>query len=137
MKESSTTVSSLPRTASLDPIAEPASSTAGERRTPTRRGSRGDRHRMPAAIIVNIVQASDLLLLLSCGWLARSILTALSALHADGPLFLATVTGSFVGAVCLFRAGAYRLISLRSIGTQLKLLPLPLLAGGGSMMVCL
>jgi polysaccharide biosynthesis protein PslA len=137
MKESSTTVSSLQKTVSLDPIAQPASSTAGERRSPTRRGSRGDRHRMSAAIIVNIVQASDLLLLLFCGWLARSILTALSALHADGPLFLATVTGSFVGAVCLFRAGAYRLISLRSLGTQLKLLPLPLLAGGGSMMVCL
>jgi Undecaprenyl-phosphate glucose phosphotransferase len=137
MKENSAAVSSLQKTASLDPIAQHGSSTAGERRSPARRGSRGDRHRMSAAVIVNIVQASDLLLLLFCGWVARSILTALSALHVDGPLFLATVTGSFVGAVCLFRAGAYRLISLRSLGTQLKLLPLPLLAGGGSMMVCL
>ena len=70
---------------------------------------------MSAAVIVNIVQASDLLLLLFCGWVARSLLTTVSALHVDGPLFLATVTGSFVGAVCLFRAGAYRLISLRSL----------------------
>jgi hypothetical protein len=78
---------------------------------------------MSAAVILNIVQASDLRLLLFCGWLARSMVTALSALHVDGSLFLATVTGSFLGAVCLIRASAYRLTSLRSLGTQLKLLP--------------
>jgi polysaccharide biosynthesis protein PslA len=137
MRENSATVSSLQKMASLDPLAQLASSTSRERRSPGRRGSRGDKHRMSAAVILNIVQASDLLLLLFCGWLARSILTDLSALHVDGSLFLATVTGSFVGAVCLFRAGAYRLTSLRSLGTQLKLLPLPLLAGGGSLMACL
>jgi Undecaprenyl-phosphate glucose phosphotransferase len=92
---------------------------------------------MSAAVIVNIVQASDLLLLLFCGWLARSMLTALSALHVNGSLFLATVTGSFVAAECLFRAGAYRLTSLRSLGAQLKRLPRPVLAGGASILVCL
>jgi Undecaprenyl-phosphate glucose phosphotransferase len=136
MKENYATGSSLQKTASLDPLAL-VSSNSRERRSPARRGSRGDKHRMSAAVIVNIVQASDLLLLLFCGWLARSMLTALSAVHVDGSLFLATVAGSFVGAVCLFRAGAYRLISLRSLGIQLRVLPLPLLAGGGSMMVCL
>jgi polysaccharide biosynthesis protein PslA len=124
-------------TASLDPLAQLASTTSQERRSPARRGSRGDKHRMSAAVIVNIVQASDLLLLLISGWLARGILTALPAMNVNGSLIVATVTGSFVGAVCLFRVGAYRLVSLRSLATQLKVLPLPLLAGGGSMMVCL
>ena len=40
-------------------------------------------------------------------------------------------------AVFLSRADAYLLTSLRSLGQQLKLLPIPLLAGGGSMIVCL
>jgi polysaccharide biosynthesis protein PslA len=119
---------------SLDSAARLASR---ERRSPGRRGSRGDKGRMSPAVIVNIVQASDLLWLLCCGWLASRMLTPLRALHADGPLFLATVSGSFVGAVLLSRAGAYLLHSLRSLRIQLKLLPLPLLAGGGSMMVCL
>src|SRR6202453_435191 len=137
MMENSTIASSLQKAASLDPPAQHTSSSSQERRSPVRRGSRGDKLRISAAVIVNIVQASDLLLLLFCGWLARSMLTASPAAHVDGSLFLATVTGSFVGAVCLFRAGAYLLTSLRSLGTQLKLLPLPLVAGGGSMMVCL
>ncbi len=107
-----------------------------ERRSPARRGSRGDKHRMSPSVIVNIVQASDLLLLLFCGLLGTSVMT-LRGLHSDGSLFLATATASFVAAVFLSRADAYLLSSLRSLGKQLKLLPMPLLAGAGSMIVCL
>ena len=35
-----------------------------ERRSPARLGSRGDKHRMSPSVVVNIVQVSDLLLLL-------------------------------------------------------------------------
>ena len=47
-------------------IGRPAdtSATSIERRSPARQASRGDKHRMPPAVIVHIVQASDLLLLL-------------------------------------------------------------------------
>lgn len=108
-----------------------------ERRSPVRRGSRGDKHRVSPAIILNVVQASDLLLLLLSGWLASSMLTALRPLDTGGPLLLATVTGGLVAAVFLSRARVYELVSLRSLGGQSKLLPLPLLAGGGSIIVCL
>jgi Undecaprenyl-phosphate glucose phosphotransferase len=86
---------------------------------------------------VNIVQVTDSLLLLFCGLLARSMLTPLGGLHSDGSLFLATATAAFVVAVFLSRGNAYLLTSLRSLRQQLKLLPIPLLAGAGSMMVCL
>jgi polysaccharide biosynthesis protein PslA len=110
---------------------------ARERRSPARRGSRGDNYRLSPSIIVNIVQASDLLLLLFCGLLTRGMLAPPHALPADGSLFLATVTGSFVAATFLSRAGAYRLPSLCSLPKQLQLLPLPLLGGVSSMIVCL
>jgi Undecaprenyl-phosphate glucose phosphotransferase len=108
-----------------------------ERRSPARLGSRGDKHRISPSVVVNIVQVTDSLLLLFCGLLARSMLTTLEGLHSDGSLFLATATAAFVVAVFLSRADAYLLTSLRSLGQQLKLLPIPLLAGAGSMMVCL
>ena len=108
-----------------------------ERRSSVRRGSRGDRNRISPAIIVNVVQASDLLLLLLSGWLASSMLAGLRSLDAGGPLLLATATGGVIAAVFLSRGRAYELFSLRSLGGQLKLLPLPLLAGGGSIIVCL
>ena len=108
-----------------------------ERRSPARLGSRGDKHRISPSVVVNIVQVTDSLLLLFCGLVARSMLTPLGDLHSDGSLFLATATAAFVVAVFLSRADAYLLTSLRSLGQQLKLLPIPLLAGAGSMMVCL
>jgi polysaccharide biosynthesis protein PslA len=111
--------------------------TRGERRSPARRGSRGDKYRISSSVIVNMVQASDLFLLLISGLLARSVLTPLRDLHADGSLFLATITASLVTTVFLFRVNAYRLSSLCSLGKQLKALPVPLLAGGASMIVCL
>jgi polysaccharide biosynthesis protein PslA len=108
-----------------------------ERRSPARLGSRGDKHRISPSVVVNIVQVTDSLLLLFCGLLARSMLTPLGGLHSDGSLFLATATAAFVVAVFLSRGNAYLLTSLRSLRQQLKLLPIPLLAGAGSMMVCL
>jgi Undecaprenyl-phosphate glucose phosphotransferase len=108
-----------------------------ERRSPARLGSRGDKHKISPSVVVNIVQVTDSLLLLFCGLLARSMLTPLGGLHSDGSLFLATATAAFVVSVFLFRADAYLLTSLRSLGQQLKLLPISLLAGAGSMMVCL
>ena len=61
----------------------------------------------------------------------------LLGLRSGGSLFLATVTASFVAAAFLSRADAYLLSSLCSLGKQLKLLPMPLLAGAGSMIACL
>ena len=92
---------------------------------------------MSPSVIVNIVQASDLLLLLFCGLLSTSVLTPLRGLRFEGSLFLITATASFVTAAFLARAHAYLLSSLCSLGKQLKLLPVPLLAGCGSMIVCL
>jgi Undecaprenyl-phosphate glucose phosphotransferase len=92
---------------------------------------------MSPSVIVNIVQVSDVLLLLFCGLLAKAMLASRHGLRSDGSLFLATATASFVSAVLLSRAGAYLLPSLCSLGKQLKLLPMPLLGGGGSMIVCL
>jgi polysaccharide biosynthesis protein PslA len=111
--------------------------TRGERRSPARRGSRGDKYRMSPAVIVSLVQASDFFLFLICGLLARSVLTPPRGLHADGSLFLATITASLVTAVFLSRTNAYLLSSLCLLSKQLKALPVPLLAGGGSMIVCL
>jgi Undecaprenyl-phosphate glucose phosphotransferase len=107
-----------------------------ERRSAVRSGSRGDKHRISPAVIVNIVQVCDLLLLLLSGFLARTMLE-LNGLHSGKPLFLATLMASFVSAAFLSRADAYLLGSLCSLSKQLKLLPLPLVAGAGSLIACL
>ncbi|HET6219387.1 MAG TPA: undecaprenyl-phosphate glucose phosphotransferase [Acidobacteriaceae bacterium] len=91
---------------------------------------------MSPSVIVNIVQACDLLLLLFCGLLGTSVMK-LRGLPFDGSLFLITATASFVTTAFLARAHAYLLSSLCSLGKQLKLLPVTLLAGCGSMIVCL
>ena len=113
------------------------SATSIERRSPGRQGSRGDKRRISPAVIVRIVQASDLLLLLFSGLLAKSVLTPLYWLRSDGALVLATLVGSVVATVFLSRAGTYQLRSLSSLGKSLWILALPLLVGGGSMIVCL
>jgi polysaccharide biosynthesis protein PslA len=92
---------------------------------------------MSPAVIVRIVQASDLLLLLFSGVLAKSMLTPTHWLAFDGSLFVATCVGSVVAAVCLSRAGAYHVRSLAPLGRSLQNVPLPMLAGGGSMIACL
>jgi Undecaprenyl-phosphate glucose phosphotransferase len=92
---------------------------------------------MSSPVIMNIVQASDLLLLLCSGVLAKAILSSLHEPLFDKSLFLATIAGSVVTAVFLTRADAYPPHSLRSLGKQLQLLPLPLLLGAGSAMACL
>ncbi len=119
------------------PLPSPAGSvTSMERRSPVRSGSRGDKHRMSPAIIVNIVQVCDLLLLLLSGFLGWTMLQSLG-LYSGRSLFLATLTASFVSAAFFSRADAYLLGSLCSLSKQLKLLPFPLLAGAGSMIACL
>jgi Undecaprenyl-phosphate glucose phosphotransferase len=92
---------------------------------------------MSPSVIVNIVQAFDLLLLLFGGLAAKTMLMPLLGLRSGGSLFFATVTASLVSAAFLSRADAYLLTSLCSLGKQLKLLPISLLAGAGSMIVCL
>ena len=113
------------------------SATSIERRSPARRVSRGNKYRMSASVIANIVQGSDLLVLLFSGILAKAVLSSLQGLPSDGSFLLATIAGCAVATVFLSRANAYLIPSLRSWGKQLELLPLPLLLGGGSMMVCL
>jgi Undecaprenyl-phosphate glucose phosphotransferase len=92
---------------------------------------------MSPAVIVRIVQASDLLLLLFSGLLAKSMLTPLHWLRSDGSLVLATCVGSVVATVSLSRGSAYQLRFLSPLGKSLQMLPLPMLVGGGSMIVCL
>jgi polysaccharide biosynthesis protein PslA len=126
-----------PKSTDPAPLPSPAPSvTSMERRSPARRASRGDKYRMSPAVIVNLVQVCDLLLLLFSGLPARAMFMSLG-FYAGGSLLLATVAASFVSAAFLSRADAYRLSSLCSLGKELKLLPLPLLAGAGSMIACL
>jgi Undecaprenyl-phosphate glucose phosphotransferase len=140
MKTDLAVFSGLQEAKLVDPVIErPAETPATpiERRSPARQGSRGDKGRMSPAVIVRIVQASDLLLLLFSGVLAKSMLTPRPWLASDGSLVLATCLGSVVATVFLSRAGAYRLRLLYPLGKSLQILPLPMLVGGGSMIVCL
>src|ERR1700753_3756969 len=111
-----------------------SSTNSMERRAPRRQGSRGDKSRLSASVIVSIFRACDLLLLLSAGTLARAILAAIhtpDSSLSNGPLFVATLAGSGVAAGCLERADGYVLGTLSSLTKQLQLLLLPLLLGGG------
>jgi Undecaprenyl-phosphate glucose phosphotransferase len=139
MKVNRATLSVQGKPKSIDPPALPSTATSVtsmERRSPVRRASRGDKHRMSPAVIVNIVQVCDLVLLLCSGVVAGTMLRLLG-LPSGRSLFLAAVTASAVSAAFLSRADAYLLSSLCSLGKQLRLLPLPLLAGAGSMIACL
>ena len=100
-----------------------------ERRSPLRRRSRGDTGRLSPRVIVNIIQAADLLVLLAAGLFVKVELKALYATRSDGPLILATISASVVTAILLWRAHAYVLPSLHLVSTQLRLLAFPLLAG--------
>jgi polysaccharide biosynthesis protein PslA len=140
MKTNLAVFSGLQKAKLVDPVIErPAetSATSIERRSPGRQESRGNKGRLSPAVIVRIVQASDLLLLLFSGLLAKSMLAPLHFLRSDGALFLATCIGSVVATVFLSRAGAYQLRSLFPLGKSLPILPLPMLIGGGSLIVCL
>jgi len=140
MKANLAIVSGLQEATFVDLVIEgPADppATSIDRRSPARQGSRGDKRRMSPAVIVRIVQASDLLLLLFSGLLARSMVTPLHWLRSDGSLVLATCVGSVVASVFLSRASAYQLRSLSPLGKSLQILPLSMLVGGGSMIVCL
>jgi Undecaprenyl-phosphate glucose phosphotransferase len=114
-----------------------SSATSLERRSPARQASRGDKLRITPAVIMHIVQASDVLVLLSSGLLAKVMLTPPHWLPSDGSLVLATVAGSVMATVSLSRVNAYQVRSLFPLVKPLQILPLPLLAGGCSMIVCL
>ena len=106
MKVNRATLSAQGKPQSIDPapLHSPSISvTSMERRSPVRRGSRGNKHRMSPAVILNIVQVCDLLLLLFSGLLAKTMLTLLG-LDSVRSFFLATITASFVAAAFLSRA---------------------------------
>jgi polysaccharide biosynthesis protein PslA len=119
------------------PHSTDSSVTPIERRSPVRRRSRGDTGRLSPSVIVNIVQASDFLLLLAAGLFAKAELKSPHAMRFDGPLILAIISASVVTAVLLWRAHAYVLRSLHSVSIQLRLLSTPLLAGTGILAVYL
>jgi polysaccharide biosynthesis protein PslA len=140
MKTNLAVFSGLQKAKLVDPVIERSAenpATSIERRSPVRQGSRGDKGRMSPAVIVRIVQASDFLLLLFSGVLAKSMLTPLHWLASDGSLVLATFVGSVVATVFLSSAGAYQLRSLSPLSKSLQILPLPMLGGGGGMIACL
>ncbi len=113
------------------------SATSIERRSPARQASRGDKRRVRPAIIMHIVQVSDLMLLLLSGLLTKVMLTSPHWLRSDGSQVLATFVGSVVTSIFLSRANAYQLRSFCPPAKPLQILPLPLLFGGGSIIVCL
>jgi polysaccharide biosynthesis protein PslA len=104
-----------------------------ERRSPERQASRGDKHKLSFSVIMNMVQAVDVLLLLACGLLTGMILAG----QRDGRNALATIAGTFVASWFLSRRGAYLLSSLCSWRRQLQHLSLSLLGGAGSLIICL
>ena len=77
------------------------SATSIERRSPARQASRGDKRRVRPAIIMHIVQVSDLMLLLLSGLLTKVMLTSPHWLRSDGSQVLATFVGSVVTSIFL------------------------------------
>jgi Undecaprenyl-phosphate glucose phosphotransferase len=110
-----------------------------DRRSSTRSGSRGDKYRLSSPMIMNIVQALDLVLMLAGGLLSKVLLSLAYGSFSlfDKSLLLATIAGSVLASVFLTRSEAYVPHILRSVGTQLELMVLPLLVGGASEIVCL
>ena len=114
-----------------------ASPTSIERRSSGRGASRGDKNRLSPSVILNLIQASDLILLIVSGLLASSLFSRVQQTASAGPLVLVTTVGSLVAAVFLVRSHGYTLQLLRSLEKQLFLVALSLLFGGGSAIVCL
>ena len=106
-----------------------------DRRSPRRQGSRGNKVRLSTAIIARVVQASDLMLLLLSGAMARNLLAPLPWPRSESSLFLATFLGSLVTLITLRRSNAYQLRLLSPLGEALKVLYLALLLGAGCMIV--
>ncbi|MBB6143206.1 Undecaprenyl-phosphate glucose phosphotransferase [Silvibacterium bohemicum] len=92
---------------------------------------------MSASIAVNLVQLSDILILLLCGLLSRILLLPKDEHHVNGLLFFATLVGSVLTTRVLARADAYTPSSLRSWNRQSLLLMKPLLFGAGSIIICI
>jgi Undecaprenyl-phosphate glucose phosphotransferase len=114
-----------------------ATAASTERRSAGRDASRGDKFRLSPAVILRVIEAMDLLLLLTSGVLATSMLRFTLPASAGGSLWLTTIGASLVTAVALARANCYRLQSLAALQTQLPLLTGPLLLGCGTTIVCL
>ena len=125
------------RPPSQDERPAPTSTASIERRSSGRRNSRGDKFRLSAPVILNIIQAADWLILVGSAVLATRLLSPGPLSHLGGSLFISASAGILVTAVFLARADAYRVQRLVSAETQLTLLPLPLLLGCGSTMACL
>jgi Undecaprenyl-phosphate glucose phosphotransferase len=115
------------------------SATPIDRRSSTRSGSRGDKYRLSPPMILNIVQASDLVLLLAGGLLSKAWLSLADGSFSlfDNSLLLSSILGSVLTFILLIRAKVYAAHALRSVGSQLKLMALPLLFGAASQVVCL
>ena len=106
-----------------------------------RAGSAGPSIAEPRAISVPVVlgvaRVADFALLLLAGWLATQLLAGLYGSTPEGPLVVATFAGALTACLCLARSGAYGVRELRSLVTQAQLVPAPLAAGAGSLIVCL
>jgi Undecaprenyl-phosphate glucose phosphotransferase len=88
------------------------------------------------SVVGNLVQVSDLLLLLFGGFLTKIALLPNQGRRSDGLLIVATLAGGILATHLLARANAYTLQSLHSLGKQVILLPKPLLLATGSVIVC-
>ena len=120
----------------IDGATMPAAAVSSlDRRSPLRQGSRGNGVRLSPAIIARVVQASDLLLLLLSGAIARNLLAPLPWPRSSSSLALATFLGTLVTLITLRRSDAYQLRLLSPLGDALRLLYLALLLGGGCMIV--
>jgi polysaccharide biosynthesis protein PslA len=116
-----------------------AQTTLIERRSSSRSQSRGDKYRLSSTIVMNIIQAADLVLLLTGGLLAKASLSAANGGFSlfDKPLLLATIAGSLLTCIFLARAAAYVPHTLRSAGMQMERMAVPLLLGAAGQAVCL
>jgi polysaccharide biosynthesis protein PslA len=131
---------SMPSTAMDGATQQPAmgeAAAAVDRRSSTKRSSRGNKYRISAPMFMNVVQAGDLLLLLLGGLIAQDLLPAPAAPPFDKTLFLANLAGCLISALFLKRAHAYVPYTLRSLRNHLELLPIPLLLGSVAAIVCL
>ena len=122
-----------------DPLAR--SVTSIERRSAADKNRAATNIEFHRPIIVNIAQAFRFAgCCCSAGWLAKSgVDGVLHGLRLGWGTFTGdSITGSLVTAVCLSRVDAYMLSSFRSPGQNTSsVLLIPLLAGGGSTIVCL
>lgn len=115
----------------------PPNSFLFDRRSASRRRSRGDGGRLSPSVVVGLVRTADLLLLLCAGMLAACGLRWSPQPRPDGSLFLAALGGGIIFVVLLGRAGAYTPAALNFFSRQFTLLPSRLIAGAGGLIAFL